>query len=72
VKRSLVSFDSTIRSNLSVGYPLDVLVYKADTRANTVQHQFKEHDKYTRYLSDAWSNGLRNLFVDIEYPPLAI
>jgi putative proteasome-type protease len=72
VKCTLLSFDSTIRSNLSVGYPIDVLVYKADTLENTVQHQFKEHDAYTRHLSEAWSSGLRNLFVDMDEPPLNI
>ena len=62
---SLISFDSTIRSNVSVGMPLDVVVYKNDTFAIPKGKRVYEHDPYFEEISAQWSDtlkkGLQNL-----------
>ncbi len=58
----LVSFDSTMRSNLSVGMPIDLLVYERDSLAVTLRRRFSEGDGYFRQLSNEWSVGVRNVF----------
>ena len=42
----LVSFDSTMRSNLSVGMPIDLLCYERDNLAVTMRRRFDEGDSY--------------------------
>jgi len=61
----LVSFDSTMRSNLSVGMPIDVLGYEKDTLCVTLKRRFEEGDPYFREISQFWSSGLRKLFTEI-------
>ncbi len=61
----LVSFDSTMRSNLSVGMPIDMLGYENDSLCVTFKRRFEEGDVYFRELSQFWSSGLRKLFSEI-------
>lgn len=61
----LVSFDSTMRSNLSVGMPIDVLGYEKDSLCVTLKRRFEEGDPYFREISQFWSSGLRKLFTEI-------
>lgn len=61
----LVSFDSTMRSNLSVGMPIDLLCYEKDTLRVTKTRRFDERDDYMRGLRDQWSEGLRKAFVQL-------
>jgi len=61
----LVSFDSTMRSNLSVGMPIDVLGYETDSLRVTHKRRFENGDPYFRNISQSWSNGLRELFVEL-------
>ncbi|APD47746.1 peptidase [Synechococcus sp. CS-602] len=61
----LVSFDSTIRSNLSVGMPIDLIVYKRDSLAITHRRRFAEGDSFFRQLSDEWSAGVRQVFREL-------
>jgi putative proteasome-type protease len=61
----LVSFDSTMRSNLSVGMPIDLIVYERDSLAITHRRRFCEGDSYFKNLSDAWSTGVRGVFRDL-------
>ena len=67
-KCALVSMDSTLKSNLSVGLPLDLVVYEA--------HQFKtekvicidENNPYFRMVHGSWGQKLREVFDSIEDP----
>jgi putative proteasome-type protease len=58
----LVSFDSTMRSNLSVGMPIDVLCYEREGLAVTMRRRFGEGDPYFASLSREWSEGTRAVF----------
>jgi putative proteasome-type protease len=58
----LVSFDSTMRSNLSVGMPIDLLCYQRDSLRVSMRRRFEHHDAYFTALSDAWSEGTREVF----------
>ena len=61
----LVSFDSTMRSNLSVGMPIDLIVYERDSLAITRRRRFCEGDDYFRQLSGDWSEGVRKVFREL-------
>jgi len=58
----LVSFDSTMRSNLSVGMPIDLICYERDSFAVTKRRRFDEGDAYFNELSRDWSEGTRKVF----------
>ena len=58
----LVSFDSTMRSNLSVGMPIDLLCYERDQLAVGKRCRFDAGDPYFTALSTAWSEGTRHVF----------
>lgn len=68
-KLILLSFDSTLRSNLSVGMPIDMLLYRKDTLKVTDRRRIEEDDEYFRNLSSAWSDALRESFAEIESLP---
>jgi len=61
----LVSFDSTMRSNLSVGLPIDLLCYEKDALRVTRRRRFAEGDAYFREISQLWSAGLRRVFAEV-------
>ena len=61
----LVSFDSTMRSNLSVGLPIDLLAYEKDALRVTLKRRFHEGDAYFRQISEFWSAGLRRVFREV-------
>ncbi len=61
----LVSFDSTMRSNLSVGLPIDLLGYQADSLRITMTRRYDESDAYVREISRIWSAGLRKAFTEV-------
>jgi len=67
-KCTLISFDSTIRSNLSVGLPLDLVVYEADRFATDKVVCIDENNPYFRMLHDSWGQKLRQVFDSIEDP----
>jgi putative proteasome-type protease len=58
----LVSFDSTMRSNLSVGMPIDLVCYEKDSLAVRKRRRFDKDDPYFAALSKAWSEGVRTVF----------
>jgi putative proteasome-type protease len=58
----LVSFDSTMRSNLSVGMPIDLICYQRDSLEIQMRHRFDEGDPYFADLSRQWSEGVRQAF----------
>ncbi len=61
-KLLMVSFDSTLKSNLSVGLPLDMLFYETDSFEVGFQKRVTVEDPYFRALSDGWSDALKNAF----------
>lgn len=65
-KMILVSFDSTLRSNLSVGLPIDLLTYEVDTLKIEHTKRIGLDDPYFKMLSTEWSKALRSAFVNIE------
>lgn len=68
VKCALVSMDSTIRSNLSVGLPLDLVIVKRD-RFNVARHlSIDEQNEYFRGIRGRWSEALREAFVQLPDP----
>ena len=62
VKLLMVSFDSTVKSNLSVGLPLDLLFYERDTFEVTYRKRIGSDDAYYREISDGWSDALKSAF----------
>jgi len=62
----LISFDSTLRSNLSVGMPIDLLMYERDKLEITYQRRIQQSDPYFQKLSKGWSGALREAFKDID------
>jgi putative proteasome-type protease len=58
----LVSFDSTMRSNLSVGMPIDLICYERDSLTVTMRRRFEQGDPYFTALSKEWSEGTRSVF----------
>lgn len=65
VKCALISFDSTIRSNISVGPPIDVLLHRIDDYAAHEPYRFEEQHTYLQQTRQAWSAGLNQLFAGI-------
>ncbi|MBO6756217.1 MAG: proteasome-type protease [Roseibium sp.] len=65
-KMVLLSFDSTLRSNLSVGMPIDLFLYNTDSFSSERQRRIEQDDPYFQKLSGAWSEKLRQAFADIE------
>jgi putative proteasome-type protease len=64
-KAIIVSFDSTMRSNLTVGLPIDLLAYEKDAGGVTLRRRFGEDDRYFSQLSGIWSAGLRRAFAEV-------
>jgi len=58
----LVSFDSTMRSNLSVGMPIDLVCYERDSLKVRMRRRFDQGDPYFTTLSKEWSEGVRTVF----------
>jgi len=61
----LVSFDSTMLSNLSVGMPIDLLCYARDSLRVTMKRRFDVGDAYFESLKQAWLAGTRKVFHDL-------
>ena len=68
MKLALISMDSTLRSNLSVGMPLDLLVYRADTIDGVVQQRMHEGDGYFSMIRERWSAALDEAHQKIPAP----
>ncbi len=65
-KLILLSFDSTLRSNLSVGMPIDIVLYETDSLDLRREKRIYQDDAYFKKLSGAWSEALRAAFTTIE------
>ena len=67
-KCALVSMDSTLKSNLSVGLPLDMVIYEADTFQTDKVVCIDDDNPYFRMLHSSWGQKLREVFDAIEDP----
>ena len=68
-KLALLSFDATMRSNLSVGLPIDLLRYEAGSLSAGNLITLEEHDAYWRALRDDYAAGLAALVDALPAPP---
>jgi len=68
VKCALVSFDSTMRSNLSVGLPLDIAILQRDEVAVGFRHRVDVDDPYFHALRAGWGQGLKRVFNELPSP----
>ena len=69
LKLGLISFDSTIRSNLAVGLPLDLAVMRRDALKIDIQHRVDAEDGYFHDLGQRWSRALNEARTAIPAPP---
>ena len=67
-KCALVSMDSTLKSNLSVGLPLDLLVYEQGALASEQIVCIDDQNPYFRMIHDTWGQRLRQVFESIDDP----
>jgi putative proteasome-type protease len=67
-KCALVSMDSTIKSNLSVGLPLDLALYEADALQSEQITCIDDGNPYFNMLRDSWGERLRDVFEAMEDP----
>ncbi|PQP00513.1 MULTISPECIES: proteasome-type protease [Pseudomonas] len=65
----LISFDSTMRSNLSVGMPLDLLVYRKDSFASAKSYRITADDPYFMRIRMQWAAGLQDMLAALPAPP---
>jgi len=70
-KCSLVSMDSTLRSNLSIGLPLDLLCYEADSLRVTRFVTIGPDNEYFQMVSRTWGQRLKQAFVELPDPTWA-
>lgn len=68
IKCVLVSFDSTMRSNVAVGLPIDLACYRHDSCTLDHVHHITESDRYFSHISQRWSEGLRGVFASLPDP----
>lgn len=68
VKLVLISMDSTLRSNLAVGLPMDLLVLRRNELRVGLQRRITEEDSYFRLIRERWGNALREVYQAIPKP----
>lgn len=71
-KLALLSFDATIRSNLSVGPPIDLLCYKKDSFSTDGLRKYSGTDEAWESIREAYSTGLMNVLENIPNPVTGI
>lgn len=68
VKCVLISFDSTIRSNISVSAPIDLMIYRTDSLHADCKKRITEQDPYYASVRKGWSEGLKSVFSALPSP----
>lgn len=68
VKCVLISFDSTIRSNISVAAPIDLTLYRTDSFHADCRQRITEGDSYYAMVRQGWSEGLKRVFTELPNP----
>ncbi len=69
LKIALISMDSTMRSNLSVGLPIDIAMIAKDALATELVHRIDVGEPYFHDLRERWSTALRAAHMAIPTPP---
>jgi putative proteasome-type protease len=69
LKIGLISMDSTMRSNLGVGPPIDIAMIRRDALAPEVSHRIEAAEPYFHDLRERWSAALRAAHMAIPRPP---
>jgi len=69
LKSGLISMDSTMRSNLGVGLPIDILVMRRDSYLAEVNRRIEPGEPYFHDLRERWSAALRAAHMAIPRPP---
>ena len=69
LKVGLISVDSTMRSNLAVGLPLDLMVLRRDTLDTELTYRIEQGEPYFEDLRQRWSEALRATHQAIPKPP---
>ena len=67
-KCALISMDSTLRSNISVGLPLDLLIYETSALAVTRFVTIDEGNQYFHMIRQTWGKQLKAVFESIDDP----
>jgi len=68
VKLALISMDSTLRSNLTVGLPIDLMVLRRGAIHAELRRRIGEDDPYFRMIRESWSEALREAYRVIPLP----
>ena len=68
IKLALISMDSTLRSNLTVGLPIDLVVVRRDALRVEFSRRIGEDDAYFRMIRERWSQALRDAYQAIPPP----
>lgn len=68
IKCAILSFDSTMRSNISVGPPIDILSYDRNSLQAGLRVQLTEGDPYLHLIRDYWGGALRKAFEEMPEP----
>lgn len=71
LKIGLISIDSTLKSNIAVGMPIDLAVIRRDEMTTEVVHRIEADEPYFHDLSERWSEALRAAHTAIPRPPYA-
>jgi len=71
LKIGLISMDSTMRSNLAVGLPIDLAVIRRDALATELNYRIEPGEPYFTDLRERWSSALRAAHMAIPRPPYA-
>ncbi len=71
LKIGLISFDSTLKSNIAVGMPIDLMVLRRDVLRTELTHRIEPDEPYFHDLSERWSEALRAAHQSIPRPPYA-
>jgi putative proteasome-type protease len=69
LKLGLISFDSTMRSNLAVGAPLDLIVLRKNAVELELNYRIEPDEPYFHSLRESWSEALRAAHLAIPRPP---
>ncbi len=67
---ALVSMDSTMRSNVTVGPPIELLIYKSEAPTQKVRHRFQQDNPYLHELRRSWQNNLKEAFEKLPNLPV--
>lgn len=69
-KLLLVSFDSTIKANLSVDFPLDMQTYEEGSFKVGAEKRIERNDDYAQLIASGWGEALRSAFASLPDPEL--